>query len=197
MNMHFPAKVKILVDSREKKGHELLFPPNIIWHPAMGHPERRTRIEIETRRLDAGDYLLANWPKVCIVERKGSGLEIWGNLMGRDRPRASKAFSKLSDACENAYLLIEGGLPQISRDLLGSRIRNLNITDVGPMWDALIHTIIHHHLHTIFTGPLTTPKSKRIVGDFVLRLLLSHAYDYEMKKFKEKVLCCPKTSTPL
>ena len=102
-----PNKITIQVDTREQ--YPLLFPAMI----QIGDPEltyRMLPIAVKTERvkLDCGDYVLKEYPRECIVERKASQLEIYKNLNdSHDRIRQAKAFRKLVAGCNHPLLLVE------------------------------------------------------------------------------------------
>lgn len=102
-----PNLITICVDSREK--YPLLFPEIIrIGHPELTYKMIPIQVVVKKTALPCGDYMLKEYPKVCIVERKASQLEIWKNLNDSyDRIRQAKAFRRLAASCEHPVLLVE------------------------------------------------------------------------------------------
>ena len=52
--------------------------------------------ETQTATLKTGDYSLVGYEDVLAVERKGSALELYGNLVGKDRMRFERELDRLS-----------------------------------------------------------------------------------------------------
>lgn len=102
-----PAEITIQEDTREQ--YPILFPAIIqIVHPELTYKMIPIAVKHERIKLDCGDYHLKEYPKVCIVERKASQLEIFKNLNDSlDRIRQAKAFRKLVASCEHPVLLVE------------------------------------------------------------------------------------------
>ncbi len=111
-----PAEITILEDTREQ--FPLLFPSIIqIGHPELTYKKIPIVVKHERVKLDCGDYMLKEYPRVCIVERKASQLEIYKNLNeSHDRIRQAKAFRKLVASCEHPVLLVEASPQELFKD---------------------------------------------------------------------------------
>jgi|GEM_PF-780985 len=104
----FLRLAKIYVDTREKE-----------W----AHIEAafdKCGVKYERRKLDFGDYSFAvnerDFSMSCVVERKASVDELYGNLM-HDRQRIEKEFDAGSRLSKQFLLLVEGvGSPEALRE---------------------------------------------------------------------------------
>lgn len=120
-----PTVITIQVDTREQ--YPLLFPAMIqIGDPELTYKMIPIAVKTERIKLDCGDYVLKEYPRECIAERKASQLEIYKNLNdSHDRIRQAKAFRKLVASCNHPLLLVEAS----PGELLGNnpRIKNPEI----------------------------------------------------------------------
>jgi hypothetical protein len=120
-----PNCITIQIDTREQ--YPLLFPEIIkIGDPELTYKMIPIAVKTERVKLNCGDYMLKEYPRECIAERKASQLEIYKNLNeSYDRIRQAKAFRKLVASCKHPLLLIEAS----PGELLGNnpRIKNPEI----------------------------------------------------------------------
>lgn len=109
-----PDKVTVEVDTREK--FPMLFPANIrIVHPCLQMSSILIKVSVTRKKLDVGDYRLAEYPTVCVVERKASQLELFKNLMeSTDSIRQAKAFRRLATV-DHPVLLVEATPSELLR----------------------------------------------------------------------------------
>lgn len=178
--MSIPSTIKVFVDNRERK--VLPFPDTLVWSPAPGVGPVRLSIKTESKRLDAGDILLADWPAVSIVERKGSLRELYNNLFTRDKARAGAAFQRLASACAYPYLLLEGSPADWMREAQGMKIGEAVVEHPGVIVDRMLEVVSKYNLHLIWCSSGYSLTTRRLVGETVLRALLRHAYDYDQKR---------------
>jgi len=110
-----PKKVTVLVDTREK--YPMIFPDVVhVAHPFLNYSSLAIQVETKKQKLDVGDYMLGEYPDVCIIERKASQLELYKNLMeSRDSIRQAKAFRKLAATAEYPVLLVEASPTELLR----------------------------------------------------------------------------------
>ena len=103
---NIPSVITIEADTREK--YPVTFPDNIlIPHPEISTKNIMIKVLVEHTKLECGDYRIKEYPDCCVIERKGSILEIYKNMMDAiDSVRQAKSFRKLS-AVEYPYLMIE------------------------------------------------------------------------------------------
>lgn len=174
--MNFPRHINISVDSREQR--PLLFPDMIEWSPSFGWDTIRLHLHPKKVKLDAGDYLLTDWPTAGIVETKRSFLELFSNLLTiKDRPRALRAFKKLDKACSVAYIVLEGTPSTMYKNLRGFKMGRRTITDPGIVVDRMWEIIAKYNFGIIWAGGGTSMDARRIFGEIIVRILLRHAYD--------------------
>lgn len=166
-----PTQIEVHVDTAEKK--PLPFPETILWHPSPGATPVRLQINPVPRKLYAGDYRLAIAPGACIIERKGSVRELAQNFFTKDRRRQLKAFDKLIASCDYPYLVIEGR-PLDLWSGLGLLPEN---EESGKLLDHLLAVAARKRLQIIWGGNTGLVRSRRLLGEVVVRILLRHAHD--------------------
>jgi len=156
--------VTVIIDSREKKGFELPFRPNL--NVSFRRSKRPTLVRVTTKveRMAAGDYTLKGFEELVNVETKRSALEVAENLLTRDFLRASKAFERFAACAEYPLLVCEFSIA----DLYAENARRQN-----RLVDALSHEVARHGVSMFFTGPCNGIEARRRTADFVLRLMLS------------------------
>ncbi len=163
-----PSEITVCVDTREQ--YPLLFPEIIqIGHPELTHRMIPIAVKTERIKLDCGDYLLKEYPRECIVERKASQLEIYKNLNdSNDRIRQAKAFRKLVASCSHPLLLVEAS----PGELFGNdpHIKNPEIVA-----HRLSLAIAKYGFHVIFL-PWKSRNSdtRRKAGTLLLHLMMGY-----------------------
>ncbi len=161
-----PKSVELKIDSREKI--PLLFPSNILWFSDRSSEGRMIRIRTKVAKLDYGDYLLSNWPDAAAIERKGSLDELNQNLLTGDYSRFMEATRRLCDGCRHPYLLLDSSIATLWTP-----------TERCPrpeqVWDALCHLLATTPLRLLWGGNAKHAGARRILGEQLIRLLLSHA----------------------
>lgn len=164
--------LEILVDTREKE--PLLFPETLrFW--SKGKP---ALLAIRTSKvaLPTGDYALKHYEHICLVERKGSVGELCSNLCTKDRTRQFAAFQRLADECRVPYLLLESSLSEIQKSSRYAKNPDLAL-------QHLFRAIRRFGFHVIFGGRLRSVLSRRAAGEFVARLLATHAQEADQGVF--------------
>ena len=162
-----PRSMTLVVDSRER--YPLLFPANIEWHVDRGLGDKKLiRIKHKVAKLDWGDYLLEGYSANSAVERKGSLDELHQNLYTDDRERFLKAIRRLRENCRHPYLLLD-----VSPLDLWKPTPRAN--DPAAVWDALIDVVSMFGLGLLWGANAKLPGARRILGEQVLRILISHA----------------------
>lgn len=163
-----PAEITIQVDTREQ--FPLLFPAIIqIGHPELTYKMIPIAVKHERIKLDCGDYRIKEYPKVCIVERKASQLEIYKNLNdSHDRVRQAKAFRKLVASCEHPVLLVEAS-PQ---ELLSN---NPHIKNPEIVAHRLSLAIAKYGFHVIFLPwKSRCANTRRKAGHLLLHIMMGY-----------------------
>lgn len=168
--IHIPKTITIQVDSREK--YPVPFPANIRIEDPNHRLNRKKIIKVrtETIKLDIGDYRLKEFPDCCVIERKGSQLELFKNLFNaRDQIRMAKALRKLSSV-EFPYLLIEASPAAVMR-------RPIVPPKFNP--EALTYRlsaiIAKYGLRTLWVSKSSSNTSRRALGVVLVHLMLAHA----------------------
>ena len=172
--MRYPTKITVLVDSREQ--YPLLFPKTLRWHGPNSIRERiephgrLLQVTTETRKLRAGDYCLAGQERSCIVERKGSLLELHSNLFTADRVRFIKAMNKLIKATDYPVMVLELSVMDLNR-------RDQRVQAPDRIFDALM--LLGNRYPTLtwwFAGGVKHATARRVLGEQVIRMMLAKAY---------------------
>lgn len=163
-----PTSICVQVDTREK--YPVLFPDNIlIPHPEISSKNLMIKVTVENVCLQCGDYRLKEYPECCVIERKGSILEIYKNMMDtNDSIRQAKSFRKLS-AVEYPYLMIEA-----------SPVETVTATPELQCPELALHRLAvaaaKYGLHLLWL-PLKRhdPSVRRKVGTMMVHLMLGCA----------------------
>lgn len=162
-----PRSLTVYVDTREK--YPLLFPATIQYWPKRLAAKPTTIVLRPTkRRLDTGDYLLARWPTTCIVERKASSSELWGNLMTSDFPRAEAALTRLAEGCTHPILLLDMSPTEALR-------RSEYCMEPARALDQLYRMVISMGIHLLWAGNCRANGPRRALGEQAVRLMLAAA----------------------
>jgi ERCC4-type nuclease len=165
--MRIPRRVVVLVDEREN--YPLLFPANVKWSPRWGEAPRLIQVVPKKLRMVAGDYALAGKERTALIERKGSLRELQQNLLTKDRARFLRAIAKLVNATKRPYLLLDFSPMDMARP-------EENVPVPSAVYDALTQVIHSYNLRLWYAGNCKHHLSRRILGEQVVRLLLTHAY---------------------
>lgn len=165
--MRVPHKITIIKDSNEQ--YPLLFPEHIEWYQYRDNSDPGLiTITVEKRRLSEGDYALAGYEHLGLVERKGAITEIAGNMLSDDYSRARSAFERLAEACLHPYLLLDVTVPEMFKKSRWCPTPRAAI-------DALLSLVNELGIRVILSGNCRADATRRQLGEFVVRLLLSHA----------------------
>lgn len=169
LRYHIPATITICMDTREQI--PMIFPDVIhISHPEITHLSIPVGINKERIKLDFGDYVLKEYPDLCVIERKASALEIYKNLNeSHDRIRQAKAFRKLMCGCKYPYLMVEASPAELLSD--DPRIKQPEL-----VCHRLALAVAKYGLH-LWMIPWKSKNSdaRRKVGTLMLHLMLGYA----------------------
>lgn len=156
----------ILIDTREQT--PLSFPTHLPLLDPNRPPSSRISLTIRvggrSQKLDAGDYALAGYEKVCLVERKGSIRELAKNCLTADRTRFVAALDRLRASCLYPYLLVEGSLAEMAQD--GS------VPDWWTAFDSLQRLLLERNIGLLLM-PNKGTIQRRLIGECVARLLVN------------------------
>jgi len=164
-----PNLITVQIDTREQV--PMLFPDIIhIGHPEVTHISIPVAVKQERHKLDFGDYRLAEYPDLCVIERKASQLEIYKNLNeSHDRIRQAKAFRKLMAGCKYPYLMVEASPAELLK--AGTICKNPEITV-----HRLALALAKYGLQALFVPwKSRSPGTRRKVGTLMLHLMLGYA----------------------
>ena len=126
--------------------------------------KKMVTVELHTvrQKLPTGDYVLSGSESECIIERKGSLLEISKNLFDRkDRERFVRELVRLKEETSHPVLVLEGSPAQ----LLESHEGSIAV-------DALIRLLQEYGVELLLL-PSGITKHRRALGEWVARLLIN------------------------
>jgi len=103
--VQLPSKLTVEIDTREQ--HPLSFPATITVRDPFDLTTRVIGLTTRKATLPTGDYRIAEYTNLCIVERKATVQELYSNLLGTDRHRAGRAFVRLTRSCAHPTILLE------------------------------------------------------------------------------------------
>ena len=157
-------KFVVIQDTREKL--PLLLPKRLVMlDDTVPAPEKKmVTVELHTvrQKLQTGDYVLSGSESTCIIERKGSLLEISKNLFDKkDRERFVRELVRLREETTHPVLVLEGSPAQ----LLDSREGSIAV-------DALIRLLQEYGVELLLL-PSGITKHRRALGEWVARLLIN------------------------
>jgi ERCC4-type nuclease len=155
----------IQIDTREQ--YPLLF-PDTITVPDENSPHNATcilKIKQEKIKLDSGDYRLAEFPKACVIERKGSQSELIKNLFDpQDAQRTARSLTRLRQSCIYPYLLLECTPSSLLAPTPLLHHPELLINKLTLM-------VARFGLHMLWTTTPTSVGARRSLGTIVLHTL--------------------------
>lgn len=159
-------KLTVHYDSNEQL--RVPFPRNIVVRPRRAYASSRIVPVVAVRKCLqklGADYAVAGYESVSLVERKRGMNELHTNVWTRDYGRFMKSLDRLAASCRFPYLVLEKGIGDLYRD-----------PDYYP-GDVMAHLL--RELHTrgirfVAVGRCDSPRTRAQLGDFLLRLMLSH-----------------------
>lgn len=178
----------IITDTREQT--PLPFPSHLPLLDPSRPPSSRTSLTVKlggrTQKLDAGDYALAGYEEICLIERKGSLRELAKNCLTPDRTRFVAALDRLRASCLRPYLLVEGSLADMSQDP--------GIPDWWVALDSLQRLLIERNISMILL-PNKGTIQRRMIGEWVARVLVNNAISPILPANPPEEPACPTTSS--
>jgi len=164
-----PNIITVQIDTREQI--PILFPDMIfIGHPEMTYKMLPVAVKVEKVKLDFGDYRLAEYPSLGVIERKASQLEIYKNMNeSHDRVRQAKAFRKLTSGCKYPYIMVEVSPAELLSD-------NALVKQPELVCHRLALAIAKYDLRLLFIPwKSRSSDTRRKVGTFLLHVMLGCA----------------------
>lgn len=152
-------------DTREKRG--LIFPH---WLPILRSPligdTQTCELALVEETLTTGDYALAGYEHVCLLERKGSLRELHSYCFDhRDQLRSQ--LERLSEACRHPMILLEGDVQRYaSKD--------------HRALDVLHRLLCEYHIAPPLFLRANNANQRREVGAYVARLFINYTESYHV-----------------
>lgn len=158
-----PQTFTVVVDTREKK-------PRITANSFPGYlpvllngRETTVRIEVESGKLDTGDYALRGYESCGLIETKGSALELAQNCLTDDAGRFDRCLRRLREEAAHPLVAVEGSFGVLLGDRRGKK-NNFAL-------DALEKTCLRHDV-PLRLYPATTTNQRRMMAESLLRFLI-------------------------
>lgn len=145
----------VTVDSRERQ--VLPFPDHLCIRLRRSKQPTLFKVRTAVDKMPAGDYTVAGFEDIVLVETKRSALEIEENLLGKDFRRADSAFRRLCNSTKWPLLVCEFSQADLDE----------------PVRDALAWGIASYGLNVWFAGPRCARRARRSTADMVLRLMIA------------------------
>lgn len=159
----------LITDKREKT--PLTFPEHLVVLKDTDQPTRgnttTVRITSERRTITEGDYALAGYEHLGLVERKAHMKEVLENCLTEDRTRFISCLERLAGACRYPLLLLEG-------DPFYLLSPDAHCKDPFLGFDALTRLLATYRISWAIVST-NTPSRRRVVGEMVARYLISCA----------------------
>ncbi len=164
-----PSQIIILSDTKERI--PLLFPSTIsLLDPRQ---DARSRAEvvlpvfIVPQRLRTGDYAIQGFESSCLVERKGSALEVATNCLSADRDRFVSTLLRLKSECRHPVLVFEGSIKKAMRPTAKCPNAHLAV-------DSLLRLLLQYGIEFLDFAP-SSMEERRACGELVIRKLIAGA----------------------
>lgn len=167
MEMMVPKSITVIVDTREQR--PLLFPDTFEWFSSRSSTGRTIIVHIEKKCMKTGDYALKGFEDLVLIERKGSVQEIHNNLFTDDRKRSDSSFERLAKCTTHPYLLL---------DMSPAAMWKPTKYTVSPqqLFDELMSLTTRLGIQVWYAGQCKVHKSRRILGEQMIRLMMAHAF---------------------
>ena len=126
--------------------------------------KKMVTVELHTvrQKLQTGDYILSGAEATCIIERKGSVMEIAKNCLDKkDRQRFVRELVRLREETTHPVLVLEGSPAQL-----------LDEREGAVAADALIRLLQEYGVELLLL-PSGIAKHRRALGEWVARLLIN------------------------
>jgi len=121
--------------------------------------------------MNAGDYALKDYEHICIIERKGSMRELHNNFLTKDWKRASAALDRLARSTNYPYLMLEMPNPEFARV-------TKEVPSPERVFDILTRLAHSYDLRLWFAGNCKHPRTRRALGEQMIRIMLAHALGF-------------------
>ncbi|KKL77539.1 hypothetical protein LCGC14_2033880 [marine sediment metagenome] len=161
-----PSEITVLIDSREKEGHRLLFPSWIDIHCDRIIGVDQVHIKTKVSRMVAGDYAIEGYEDVCLIETKRSLRELCSNLSPGNWPRVCKALKRLSK-CQYPYLVLEMTPSELFQ-------KSIHVENPILVFDRWVQIVVRFNLCLMIVGGSKMPGPRRKLGEQLTKLMIAH-----------------------
>ena len=162
----------VAVDHREK--YPLIFPARLYWRP--DDDTTIFDVRIVKRQIRTADYYIDGHKGTCLIERKATVNELNTNLFGPAKKRNNfvSALDRMADECTHPYLFLDMRWSDLwaDHDANGRPIQRCPFT----LYDHLFQELACRGIGLLGPIPARTVVQRRMAGDLLLRLMLSHVF---------------------
>ncbi len=159
-------RATVIIDSREQKA--LPFPDHISVRLRRSHKPTLFKIVCKVDKMPEGDYTLAGFEDVILIETKRSAREVADNLLTSDYRRASAAFDRFAARTKYPLLVCEFGVAELFQEDAA------RATAGHPgLLDAFCSEVARLGVSALFAGPRANLEARRRVAEMVLRMMIA------------------------
>jgi hypothetical protein len=159
----------ILVDKRENT--PFVVPTHLDVLKEDEESRTTVRINIEEKTLKTGDYALKGFEDVCLVERKNSLEELFGNYSPGDVARWEACLDRLADSCRYPVVAVEWNPMRVRQPV---RPRQCPPVPACRVLDRLLRDVTMKGISLCYL-PGGSMMSRRAAGEIVARTLINAA----------------------
>ena len=161
----YPVKPTIIIDTREKPANRLFEPSEV------GDKEVAAYIE---QKIDAGDYTVAKFDSLVVIEKKQDGKELYGNCI-LNKDVFMRSIERMR-AFTHKYILIQQTYAEFldvkNWKHIGSYPRRYGAIAAVESW--LISLSQNEGIHFVFVDKKNAPR--------LAKKILVKSYTYERKR---------------
>lgn len=161
----YPVKPTILIDTREKPANRLFAASEVGDKDVAAYTEQK---------IDAGDYTVAEFDSLVVIEKKQDGKELYGNFILK-----SDVFMRSVErmrAFTHKYIIIQQTYDEFldpkNWTHIGKYPRRFGAMAAVESW--LIALSQNENIHFIFAGKKNAPR--------IAKRILLKSYEYERKR---------------
>lgn len=160
-------KLTVHIDTSEQV--PLLFPRVLVVRPRRAYSKAMRTVLVTTEQVSlkrwGADYAVAGHYEASMVERKRGMRELYKNVWTSDFGRFGKSLDRLAASCRHPYLVLEGSVAELYRD---------DKLHPGDVLSHLLRELQRRGIGFHAAGRAESTRTRRQLGDFVLRLMLGH-----------------------
>ena len=161
-------------DNREV--YRLIWPDFVYWRPCEYGETTVFKVMPVKRHMKTADYYLKGHKRSCLIERKASVSELATNLFGTVRRRRNflSCLDRMVDESDHPYLFLDMRWSDLwkDHDTHGRVISRCPFS----LYDHLMQELFSRGIGVIGPQAARTINTRRQAGDWLLRVMLNHAF---------------------